>query len=110
MTVPHIFLLGATSTASALASAIEEAGLRSGRPIRVSICSGPPDTALPPGGGLIYLMGVDAAPRMDVNEQAAMQAMRQGLHAASLPYQVLYGSKDDRLAQVMQSLSITGDM
>lgn len=108
MTVPHIFLLGAASTASALASAIEEAGLRSGCAIRVSICSGPPGTALPTGDGSIYLMGVDGIPQMDVNdqthEQAAMQAIRQHLQMADLPYQVLYGSKDDRLAQVMQSL------
>ena len=108
MTVPHIFLLGAASTASALASAIEEAGLRSGRQIRVSICSGPPGPSLPPAGGLIYLMGIDAIPRMAVDdqahEQAAMQITRQALHASGLPYQVLYGSKDDRLAQVMQLL------
>ncbi len=111
---PHT---GKTSLADGLKASIDAAGWK----VTVSAPPWPEGAADLPGCRLALLMGLNTAPTQDASGQAPdsgqtqtmAQAMAQGvadqsiravLTQARVPYQVLYGSAEERLALALRSI------
>ncbi|AYQ29059.1 MULTISPECIES: hypothetical protein [unclassified Polaromonas] len=100
-----IAIAGAPSSGkSPLAAALGHALQMSGRQAEVTVATPPfaPDLAR---HDLVLLTGLEAAPRAAAAQLDADQAIRAAFASAGIPYRVMYGTADQRLAQALDAVN-----
>ena len=113
MTLLKIALTGAPRTGkSELASALNDAARALAWPVQVVVSDTPAPQSELTSYNLVLLMGLEAAaasppqntPAGALTQEAADQSIRTALARAAVPYRVLYGPGQERLAHARRAL------